>query len=120
MFLVTGNTDEEWAAARKGTREQIAFYGSTPGYHGVLRLHGWEEVGLELNQLSRRGEWVAMGELITDEMLETFAVVAPPEDLAAGIVARYGDVLDRVSFDTPYASDPAVWTRLIADLKAAG
>ena len=47
-----------------------------------------------------------MGELITDEMLETFAVVAPPGDVAAGIVARYGDVLDRVSFDTPYASDP--------------
>ena len=33
-----------------------------------------------------------MGELITDEMLETFAVVAPPDDLAAGILARYGDV----------------------------
>ena len=80
VFIVTGTTDDEWAAARKGTREQIAFYGSTPGYHGVLRLHGWEEVGTELNQLSRRGEWVAMGELITDEMLETFAVVAPPDE----------------------------------------
>ena len=103
LFVVTGTNDEEWAAARKGTREQIAFYGSTPGYHGVLRLHGWEEVGLELNQLSKRGEWVAMGELITDEMLETFAVVAPPDELAAGIIARYGDVLDRLSFDAPYA-----------------
>jgi probable F420-dependent oxidoreductase len=119
LFVVTGTTDDEWAAARKGTREQIAFYGSTPGYHGVLRLHGWEDVGAELNQLSRRGEWVAMGELITDEMLETFAVVAPPGDIAAGIVARYGDVLDRVSFDTPYASDPAVWTQLVADLRDA-
>ncbi len=120
LFIVTGTNDEEWATARKGTREQIAFYGSTPGYHGVLRLHGWEEVGLELNQLSKRGEWVAMGELITDEMLETFAVVAAPDDLAAGILARYGDVLDRVSFDAPYASDPEVWKQLIVDLKAAG
>ena len=103
----------------QGTREQIAFYGSTPAYHGVLRLHGWEDVGAELNQLSKRGEWVAMGELVTDEMLETFAVVAPPDDIAAGIVARYGDVLDRVSFDTPYAADPAVWTQLVAELKDA-
>jgi probable F420-dependent oxidoreductase len=120
VFLVTGTNDEEWAAARKGTREQIAFYGSTPGYHGVLRLHGWEDVGLELNQLSRQGEWVAMGELITDEMLDTFAVIAPPDELAAGIVARYGDVLDRVSFDAPYSSNPELWPRLVADLKAAG
>ena len=119
LFVVTGTTDDEWAGARKGTREQIAFYGSTPGYHGVLRLHGWEDVGTELNQLSRRGEWVAMGELITDEMLETFAVVAPPDDLAGAIVARYGDVLDRVSFDTPYASDPAIWTPLVAALADA-
>jgi len=120
VFLVTGTNDDEWAVARKGTREQIAFYGSTPGYHGVLRLHGWEEVGLELNQMSRRGEWVAMGELITDEMLDAFAIVAAPDELASGIVARYGDVLDRCSFDAPYASDPAVWKRLVADLKAAG
>ena len=60
-----------------------------------------------------------MGELITDEMLETFAVVASPDDLAAGIIARYGDVLDRCSFDMPYAADPAITKRLLADLKAA-
>src|SRR5204863_7240702 len=113
VFLVTGTNDDEWAAARKGTREQIAFYGSTPGYHAVLRLHGWDDVGTELNQLSRKGEWVAMGELITDEMLETFAVVASPDDLAAGIIARYGDVLDRCSFDMPYAADPAVSKRVL-------
>ena len=51
-----------------------------------------------------------MGELITDEMLETFAVVAPPDDVAAGMLARFGDVVDRISFDPPYASDPEVWT----------
>src|SRR3954469_24356904 len=67
VFVVTGTTDEEWEAARTGTKQQIAFYGSTPGYHGVLRVHGWEDVGTELNALSRKGEWVAMGELVTDE-----------------------------------------------------
>ena len=85
----------------------------------MLELHGWGELGTELNQLSKRGEWVEMGELITDEMLETFAVVAPPDDVAAGIVARYGDVLDRISFDAPYASTPTVWTQLVADLRDA-
>ena len=30
-FVVTGTTEEETAAAARGVREQIAFYGSTPG-----------------------------------------------------------------------------------------
>jgi hypothetical protein len=86
----------------------------------VLRLHGWEDVGVKLNELSRKGEWVAMGELITDEMLETFAVVAPPDHLAAAILARYGEILDRLDFDAPYQSDPEVWTSVLAQLQAAG
>ena len=61
-----------------------------------------------------------MGELITDEMLETFAVVAAPDELADAIVARYGDVLDRLSFDAPYQSDPEVWKSVLQQLKAAG
>ncbi|MEJ7585829.1 MAG: TIGR03617 family F420-dependent LLM class oxidoreductase, partial [Acidimicrobiales bacterium] len=35
-FVVTGSTEEEMTAAARGTREQIAFYGSTPAYVGVL------------------------------------------------------------------------------------
>ena len=48
----------------------------------MLELHGWGDLGDELNTLSKQGEWVEMGELITDEMLDTFAVVAEPEDVA--------------------------------------
>jgi probable F420-dependent oxidoreductase len=118
VFVVTGTTDAEWDAARTGTKQQIAFYGSTPGYHGVLRLHGWDDVGTKLNELSRQGEWVAMGELITDEMLETFAVVAPPDGLADAILARYGEILDRLNFDAPYQSDPEMWKGVLAQLKS--
>jgi probable F420-dependent oxidoreductase len=116
VFIVTGTTDEEWEAARTGTKGQIAFYGSTPGYHGVLQAHGWGDVGTELNQLSRKGAWVAMGELITEDMLEAFAVIAPPDEIAAGIQARYGDLLDRLSFYTPYESAPELWAGVVADL----
>jgi probable F420-dependent oxidoreductase len=118
LLVVTGTTDEEWETARTVTKQQIAFYGSTPGYHGVLRVHGWEDVGTTLNELSRRGEWAAMGELISDEMLETFAVVAPPDQLAGAILARYGEILDRLSFDAPYRSDLDVWTSVLQQLRA--
>jgi probable F420-dependent oxidoreductase len=101
VFVVTGTTDAEWERARAGTQQQIAFYGSTPGYRNVLRVHGWEDVGIELTELSRRGDTAAMTRLISDEMLDTFAVSAEPEELGHAVAARYDGVLDRFSFDAP-------------------
>jgi probable F420-dependent oxidoreductase len=117
VFVVTGTDDESWERARTGTRAQIAFYGSTPGYRGVLEQHGWGELGDELNRLSKQGEWVQMGELITDDMLEQFAVVAEPGGVAAGIIARWGQTVDRISFDAPYKIDPSIWEQIVADLR---
>jgi probable F420-dependent oxidoreductase len=119
MFVVTGSTEEQMAESAKGTRRQIAFYGSTPAYRPVLELHGWGDLQTELNAMSKQGEWVAMGDLIDDEMLQTFAVVAEPDQLAAGLRERYGDVVDRISFYAPYQSDPDTWLPVLEALKAA-
>jgi probable F420-dependent oxidoreductase len=118
MFLVTGRDEDEVAAAAKGVRSQIAFYGSTPAYRGVLELHGWGDLQDELNRLSKQGEWVAMGDLITDDILETFAVVAEPEDIPKALLARFGDIVDRISFYAPYDSDPDRWKQVLAGFKA--
>jgi probable F420-dependent oxidoreductase len=117
LFVVTGSTDEEMAAARQATKQQIAFYGSTPAYRPVLELHGWGEVGDELNTMSKRGQWVEMGELITDDMLEAFAVVAEPDDVAPMLRARYGPLVDRLSFYTPYPLESERSRSMIAALK---
>jgi probable F420-dependent oxidoreductase len=119
MFVVTGTNEEELAAARGATKQQIAFYGSTPAYRGVLELHGWGDLQGELNRLSKQGEWAAMGELVTDDILETFAVVAEPEDVPRQMLARYGDVLDRISFYAPYKSDPDRWSKVLDGFRAA-
>jgi probable F420-dependent oxidoreductase len=119
MFVVSGTNDAELEAARSGTKQQIAFYGSTPAYRGVLELHGWGDLQDELNRLSKQGEWVQMGELIDDEILHTFAVVGSPEELPALLQARYGDLIDRISFYAPYRSDPERWASVLAGLKAA-
>jgi probable F420-dependent oxidoreductase len=118
-FVVTGSTEEELAAAAAGTRQQIAFYGSTPAYRPVLELHGWGGLQDELNALSKQGKWVEMGDLIDDEILNTFAVVGEPEQIAPELHRRYGDVIQRISFYAPYRSDPQRWRRVLADLKAA-
>ena len=101
-FVVTGENEEQMAAAATGTRRQIAFYGSTPAYRGVLELHGWGDLQPELNTLSKRGEWEEMGRLIDDDVLNAFAVVGAPDEVPGLLQKRFGDVVDRLSFYTPY------------------
>jgi probable F420-dependent oxidoreductase len=119
MFVVTGRDDAEMAAAAKGVKGQIAFYGSTPAYRPVLELHGWGDLQGELNRLSKEGRWAEMGDLIDDDMLEMFAVAAPLDRVAGALKDRWGDVFDRLSFYAPYDTDHGQWDEVIADLKAA-
>jgi len=118
-FVVTGGDEKAMVQAATGVRQQIAFYGSTPAYKPVLELHGWGDLQGELNTLSKRGEWQQMGELIDDDILNAFAVVSEdPEKVPTMIRDRYGDVVDRISFYTPYrADDPDRFTKLIQQFK---
>ncbi len=117
-FVVTGSNDEQLELAATATRQQIAFYGSTPAYRGVLETHGWGGLQDDLNGLSKQGKWVEMGNLIDDEVLNTFAVVGTPEQIAPELGRRYGDVIDRVTFYAPYRTDPDRWQSVMNDLKA--
>jgi probable F420-dependent oxidoreductase len=119
VLAVMGTDPKARAAAEKGVRGQIAFYGSTPSYRPVLELHGWGDLGDRLNVLSRRQEWAQMGELITDDVLDAFAVSGTPAEVAAAIVARYGDVITRTSLYTPYRTDRADLLAAAAALRAA-
>jgi probable F420-dependent oxidoreductase len=95
-FVVTGRDDEELAAQREAVRRRIAFYGSTRTYHDVLAHHGWAAIGEELHELSTEGRWDAMAELVTDEMLSTFAIEARPPALLDAVQDAYGGIADRV------------------------
>lgn len=119
LFIATGRDDAEMAAAKAGVKAQVAFYGSTPAYRGVLELHGWGELQTELNGLSKQGKWVEMGQALDDEVLEAFSVVAEPAKVAEAITARCGDAVDRMSFYAPYAAPAGVWNEVLAELKAA-
>jgi probable F420-dependent oxidoreductase len=96
VLVATGENDAELQIASAAVRKQIAFYGSTPAYCRVLDLHGWGDLHEELNRLSKQGEWDAMGSLIDDEMLATFAVVGPVDEIGAALKRRCEGVVDRV------------------------
>lgn len=104
-FIVSGRNEEEFNASRQAVCKQIAFYGSTPAYAPVLGVHGWGDLQPELNRLSKQGQWDEMGTLITDEILDAFAVVGEPEEIPGKFKARYGDLVDRTTASIPASDD---------------
>jgi probable F420-dependent oxidoreductase len=118
-FVVTGADEESMAASAAVARERIAFYASTPSYRGVLELHGWGDLQTSLNALARQGKWREMGGLIDDEMLHTFAVVAPLDELPAAYARWTGGLADRTSFTPPETMDAGAARELIASIRAS-
>jgi probable F420-dependent oxidoreductase len=119
-LVVSGRTEEEMAEAAAAVKATIAFYGSTPAYRPVLELHGWGPLAEELHALSvgrREDKWTAMRDLVDDEVLGTFAVVAGPEDVAAQVRGRYEGLVDRFSVYASYPADLDLWDPLVADFR---
>jgi len=111
VFVVTGRDEASRAASRSAVCKQIAFYGSTPAYRPVLESVGRGELQSELNRLSKVGRWDEMGRRIDDELLDAFAVVGEPHEVAAKIKQRYGGLFDRLLGTVP-AGDPNEIVRL--------
>lgn len=113
-MVVTGSSPAELDAAARAVKTQLAFYGSTPAYRPVLELHGWGNLQADLHALSRQGSWEEMANLVSDEMLEAFAVVGTLEELPGKLTARYGDLVDRFTFYAPYDLAPERLAAIVA------
>lgn len=116
-FVATGETEGEMREAIASVRHQLAFYGATPAYRAVLEQHGWGSLHEELHRLSVSGRWAEMDALVDDAVLDAFAVVGTPEDAAAEICRRFGDVIDRFTLYAPYRLAPGARRRVVAAVK---
>jgi probable F420-dependent oxidoreductase len=97
-------------------RRTIAIYGSTPAYRGVLDHHGLGALQDELHALSRAGRWSEMPGLIEDPILELFAVVGEPTQVAAVLLTRFGPWVSRLRLP---AGETALASSLL-DLTTSG
>lgn len=110
-FIATGATEADVEKAKPEQKRRIAFYGSTRTYHPVFEAHGWLDLGLKLHEMSLKGQWDAMTDLITDDVLDEFAVVATYDQLPGRIREKFKGVLTRLSFTIP-TQTPAEEERL--------
>ena len=97
-MIATSNTEEGLAKAIAHVRDRIAFYGCTVAYKPVLDIHGWGDLQDELITLNRAHKTEAMAALISDEILDTIAIVGEPTEVVEKMLARFGGVIARTSF----------------------
>ena len=102
-FLATGANEEAVAKAKEWVRTRVAFYGSTPSYWPVFAAHGLDDLGRELNALSREGKWDAMTARISDDVLALFAAIGTHDEIADRIAERFGGLVDTVYASTSAA-----------------
>ena len=118
-MIATGDTGGELDEAVAAVRGQLAFYGSTPAYARVLECNGWEGLHPRLHALSKEGRWDDMSALITDEMVESIAIVGRRDEIAGRIRAKVDGIADTVSLECTRRPDPAHYADICRALQDA-
>ena len=117
VMTATGLDEESFINSVNAVRNQIAFYGSTPAYRGVLESCDAGDLQERLNLLSKEGKWAEMAKMIDNDILNNIAVIAENPELAAKeIKKRYEGKGDRL---TPalYSDNPELAPALLKALK---
>jgi probable F420-dependent oxidoreductase len=117
-LVVTADGEQEFERVVAAARKQLAFYGSTPAYRSTLDCHGWGELHVELNRLSKQGRWDEMAALIGDDVLEAVAVVGPRREIARKLHTRLAGIADGVSLTHNRAHDASHWADIVGELRA--
>jgi probable F420-dependent oxidoreductase len=113
----TGDTGADLDDAVATVRRQLAFYASTPAYAKVLEVHGWEGIHPTLNAMSKQGRWDDMADLISDEILETIAVVGRRDQIAGLVRDKLDGEADVVSLECTRRPDPTHFADIVAALR---
>jgi probable F420-dependent oxidoreductase len=102
MPLIATAPDRAGLAARvRDVRARIAFYASTPTYLTAFETQGYGEVARELQAYSRAQQWDEMPAFISDEMLDTYAVIGTYDEIALELNRRFAGVASRLEFAIP-------------------
>ncbi|MBK7973478.1 MAG: LLM class flavin-dependent oxidoreductase [Deltaproteobacteria bacterium] len=120
-MIASGATEADVARNAALVKQRLGFYASTPTYRAVFEHHGLGAVADELHQLSKAGKWREMVELVSDDILATFATVATYDRLGEALAERWGGVLTTMHVDLVAELDAQadVLRALVARLHAA-
>ncbi len=103
-LFVAPNHDRRQAI--EDARATVAFYAGVEQYEPYFAAHGFGSEARALQEGVKRGDYLSVKHLVTDEMAQTFVVCGTPDEVKAR-VEKIWDVVDSVSLMPPaYALAP--------------
>ena len=116
-FVATGATQEEVDEQLETIRYRIAFYGATRTYHVVFEPHGWQDLGVKLHEMAKKGQWESMAKEVSDEVVHEFAAVGTYDSLKPAIERRYGGLTDSLLMWFPGTTKIGLQKEVLSELR---
>ncbi len=104
-LIATGPDEATLADRAEAVRARVAFYASTPSYRPVFEHHGLGDLARRLSELSRAQRWEKMPPLISDELLNAFAVVGTFDEIIDLMHKRCTGLATSTEFSIPGTSE---------------
>ncbi len=106
MWLFVAPNDDRRQAV-EDARATIAFYGGIAQYEEYFAAHGFRREARQLQEGVKRGDYLSVRHLVTDEMAQTFVVCGTPDEVRARVAAIW-DTADSATLVPPsYGLEPA-------------
>ena len=105
-FIATGPDEAAVREAMDWVRSRVALYASTRTYRSILALHGLEELGLKLHDLTMQGRWQEMPGQISDDVVGLFAACGTYDRIVTEIEKRFGGAADAIEIMLPPDYEP--------------
>ncbi|MEI7505337.1 MAG: TIGR03617 family F420-dependent LLM class oxidoreductase [Actinomycetes bacterium] len=93
---ITGLNQLAVDQSRDAQRAVLGFLYSTPAYRRTLELFGWDDLGAQLQLMTRSGDWSQLGLLMTDEVLDALIPSGTWNKLPSVINDWFGGLVDAV------------------------
>ena len=93
---ITGPDQASVDQSREAQRAVLGFLYSTPAYRRTLELFGWDDLGAQLQLMTRSGDWSQLGMLMTDEVLDVLIPSGTWEELPTVINDWFAGLVDAV------------------------
>jgi probable F420-dependent oxidoreductase len=97
-LVASAANEEELQPKIRDARARIAFYASTPGYFAAFEHLGLADLANEAKLLSRAQNWEELPKLISDKILDQFAVIGTYDQIGRKLIERFGRVVTNSEF----------------------
>ncbi len=104
-LVASARTQEQLVAKVEDARARIAFYASTPGYLRAFEHLGLGDLARSATIYSREQRWEELPRMISDDILEQFAVVGTYNEIGRKLVDRYGGLVTDIEFSIAVNDD---------------